>query len=474
MRAAGAILLASVTTLLLAAGLVGPEGETVAQGPLTLAVDADPTGNTATSVGNIDDCLSVDLGATFDVDIVIENVANLLGWESPFVYDKSILEVVDINVRLFQAANPNSNVINASESPPDRDGLFLIGAADVSKATDNGSGVLARLTLQAIGTGVSPASIPQVDFNNDGTPDLGPTLAALIFGAIEHLGDTNGDNLFDGPTDHARIAVGLPCTAATPTPTPTPTAVPGQTPEVGTPTPATAVLDADEDGVPDVSDQCPDDPAGASVDASGCSETQLEQLAEQVEEQLLEALTAGLNLDVSLDTVAVGGSTTVLAVFADENDEPVSGVDITFNIEEQPGSDADLDGEPEVTKASDAEGVAKATLNVGSTPGEIVVSATAEGQTETVTVTVAAVESAAEGPAAQTERTPEPDSPLADSTPGAAPAPMGGNTGDGSSDDGSGLPAWMVGVIIVAALALATGVLAAWRAVRDRSAIRRL
>jgi hypothetical protein len=187
---------------------------------------------------------------------------------------------------------------------------------------------------------------------------------------------------------------------------------------------------------------------------------------------LLERVTAGLNLDVSLDTVAVGGSTTVLAVFADENDEPVSGVDITFKIEEQPGSDADLDGEPEVTKASDAEGVAKATLNVGNTPGEIVVSATAEGQTETVTVT--AVESAAEGPAAQTEGTPGPESPVADGTPDSDPMPTAGSSGDDSSDDGSGLPAWMVGVIIVAALALATGVLAAWRAVRDRSAIRRL
>lgn len=467
--APGAFLLASITTFLLVGGLVAAEGATVAQSPVTLAVDADPTGNTDSSVGNIEDCLSVDLGATFDVDIVIRNVTNLLGWESPFVYDKSILEVVNINVRLFQAANPNSNVINASESPPDRDGLFFMGAADVSRATDNGSGVLARLTLQAIGTGTSPASIPQVDFNNDGTPDLGPTLAALTFGTIEHIGDTNGDNLFDGPTDHARIAVGLSCTAATPTPT----AGAGQTPEAATvtPTPPSAVLDTDEDGVPDVSDQCPDDPAGASVDASGCSETQLEQLAEQAEERLLERVTAGLNLNVSLDTVTVGGSTTVLAVFADENDAPVSGVDITFKIEDQPGSDAVLEGETEVTKASDAEGVAKATLNVGSTPGEIVVSATAEGQTETVTITVVGAD---EGPAAQTEGTPGPESPVADGTPGSDPMPTAGSSGDDPSDDGSGLPAWMVGVIIVAALALATGVLAAWRAVRDRSAIRRL
>ncbi|MDP2675771.1 MAG: hypothetical protein Q8Q00_12855 [Dehalococcoidia bacterium] len=452
--APGAFLLATVTAILLLAGVVVPQDEAVAQGPVTLAVDADPTGNTATSVGNIEDCRSVDTGDTLEVDIIVTNVVNLLGWEGFFEYEKSILEVTNVDVRLFQAANSRSNVINASETPPDTDGLYLVAAADNSKSTDSGSGVLARLTLRGVGTGISPAKLlKNRDFNGDGVPDLGPILSALTFDTIEHVGDENGDGLFDGTTRDARIAVGVPCSVVAPTPTPTPGA--GQTPGPGsgTPTPTPKPSDTDQDRVADVDDRCPGTSGGSSVDASGCSDTQMEALTEEAKDELLAALAAGLNLNVSLDTVAVGGSTSVIAVVADENEKPVSGVDISFKIEEQPGSDADLEDKAKVTKTSDADGFAEATLNVGSTPGEIVVSATAEGLTETVTVTIA-VESAAE--------TPDPADAVAQEPSGSVPVPGGAGSG------GGGLPTWMLAVIVVAALALVAGVLAAWRAARDR------
>ncbi len=94
-----------------------------------------------------------------------------------------------------------------------------------------------------------------------------------------------------------------------------------------------------------------------------------------------------MNLTAVLDAVTAGGSTDVIALCADENDNPLPNVGITFKIDKQPGSGANLDGEAEVTKTSDAEGVAEAKLNVGSTPGDIVASATAE-ECETVTITV--------------------------------------------------------------------------------------
>lgn len=465
MSAPGGFILVGVTAVLLAAGLAVPEGKTAAQSPVTLAVDADPTGNTATSLGSIEDCLSVDNGATLEVDIVITNVENLLGWEAFFEYDEAILEVTDVDVRQFQMANPKSNVINASEPLPDRDGVFLAAAAD-PRSVDSGSGVLARLTLQAIGTGISPAALPTL------APGVGPTLAALTYGSVEHIGDNDGDNVFDGETTPAQIAVGVPCSVVTPTPSPTPgpTPGPGQTPPAGTPTPTPSPSpktgDADDDRVADMDDQCPGTTTDADVDASGCSETQLEQLTQQAEEQLLGALAAGLNLAVSLETVAVGGSTTVLAVLADGNGEPLSGADIAFKIDEQPGGDANLDGGADVTKTADAEGFAEATLNVGSTPGEIVVSATAEGQTETVTVTVGAVEAAASGPTAS-EPASEPGDSAADGPAGDVIVAPGATT-DGSSD-GGGLPTWMVLVIVAAALVLAAGALTAWRAARDRA-----
>jgi cobalamin biosynthesis Mg chelatase CobN len=147
--------------------------------------------------------------------------------------------------------------------------------------------------------------------------------------------------------------------------------------------------DADGDGVPDVEDKCPGTATGASVDASGCSQAQLEELKKEAIEELLEQAAAGMNLTAVLDAVTAGGSTDVIAVCADENDNPLPNVDITFKIDKQPGSGANLDGEAEVTKTSDAEGVAEAKLNVGSTPGDIVASATAEEcEAETITVTV--------------------------------------------------------------------------------------
>src|SRR3972149_2767963 len=205
-----ALQLAALATLLLVGGLVMLEGEAAAQAPVTLAVDADSTGNTARSLGSIEECISVERGATFDVDITVKSVQNLLGWEAFFVYDKSILEVTHVNLRLFQQANGRSNVINASESVPDRDGLFFMAAADVGKATDSGDGVLARLTLTGVATGISPARLPQIDFNDDDIPDRGPVLSSLTFDTVNHVGDTNGDKLFDGDTSHARIAVGVP------------------------------------------------------------------------------------------------------------------------------------------------------------------------------------------------------------------------------------------------------------------------
>jgi hypothetical protein len=209
-----------------------------------------------------------------------------------------------------------------------------MGAADIGKAYDSGSGTLARLTLETIGKGLSPLELPQIDFNGDGPPDLGPTLSAVTFDELEHVGDVNGDELFDGPTGQARIAVDASCQAPTPTPSASTTPAP-------TPTP---LPDADGDGVPDESDQCPDTPDGTDVDASGCSQAQLDALKEEERQDLIDNAEPGMNLTATLDTVTAGGSTDLLAALADASGEPIPGVDVTFQIEEQPGSEADLEG----------------------------------------------------------------------------------------------------------------------------------
>jgi len=213
------------------AGAILHGKESAAQVTVTVGVDADPTGNTATSLGPIDSCLSVSTGDTFDIDIFITDVADLLAWETYFVYDMSVISIVSRDVMMFQAANPGSNVFDVSEGLPDIDGYYRIAAVDLAEppAPDSGSGVLARLTLKAIGPGVSPLSLSPLDINGDGTMDLGPWLKDS---EGESISDLDGDGFFDGPISDAQIAVDRACPGGTPVATP---AVPGASPSPAAP-----------------------------------------------------------------------------------------------------------------------------------------------------------------------------------------------------------------------------------------------
>ncbi len=242
-----------------------------------------------------------------------------------------------------------------------------------------------------------------------GTPNQAPTCAGVEVIAFEgtitpsfslNCSDPDGDALTcsivtQGSKGELSISS---CESATYTPNPDETGADtvtykanDGTDDSDTATVSVTILgDTDGDDVPDIDDQCPGTASGDSVDASGCSEAQLEELEEETKEELIEEAQAGqTSLSSVLTTVIAGGSTNVLALCADENDDPLPGVDITFKVDQQPGSDADLDGQAEVTNTTDAEGIAIAKLNVGSTAGDIVVSATAaECDTATITVTV--------------------------------------------------------------------------------------
>jgi len=204
-------------------------GRGSAQEGLAVGVDADPSGNTATSLGPIDQCVSVAKDDKFQVDVFITDVNNLLAWETYFSFDGSIVNVTDLDVDLFQAANANSDVFNASESLPSSGGLYRLGAIDFGQppSPDSGSGVLARLTLKAVGAGISPAILLTLDADNDGKPDLGTRLKDP---QERSLGDSNGDGIFDGTVFNAQIAVDRDCppgSAATPSPGTATPAVPG-------------------------------------------------------------------------------------------------------------------------------------------------------------------------------------------------------------------------------------------------------
>ena len=244
--------LAAATLLLAAAmlaGSVAQGGESSAQDAPTLGVDANPEGNTATSLGSPDRCLPVKKGATFQVDIFVTNVASLQAWEVYFVFDQRIVTVTDRDTDMFLAAAAGSNLFDASESLPSESGLYRAAAVDIGepKAPESGAGVLARLTLHAVGAGVSELAIGVIDPNDDGKIDLGPALWDPQGLAI---GDANGDDFFDGPFFNSQIAVDTECSGA---PVETPLASPTRPPASAT---------------------APVSPTGQTTPASGSTPTQ--------------------------------------------------------------------------------------------------------------------------------------------------------------------------------------------------------
>lgn len=190
-----------------------------AQEATALYVDLNPDGNTAVSLGNSDNCISVGVGDTFTIDLTVKDVSTLSAWEVYFVYDRSIVEIVDRELRMFLAAEEGSRPLNASESLPDRDGLLRIAEADLSTPpkAESGSGVLARLTLSARNEGRTFAGLPSIDIDDDGVADYGPRLFAP---GGRLIGDGDGDGLFDRPSPTTQVAVAVPCDEASPPPLP--------------------------------------------------------------------------------------------------------------------------------------------------------------------------------------------------------------------------------------------------------------
>lgn len=243
----GALVVSLCLGLLAVLGLLWsspPQAGRASQVTTALGIDADPTDNSATSLGQIDRCVSVAAGESFDVDIFVTDVASVVGWQATLTYDGSVLQVTNTDMELFLVGAERGRVLNLSDLVPDQDGSYSILVADATPGAmgHSGSGVLARITLKAVATGTSFLTL-------DGVMVVDP--------ASEAIGDVNGDENFDGPIGDAQVWVGEPCpsTLTTRTPGPSPsvtleptspttatpsTSTPAATPKPGQTTPATA------------------------------------------------------------------------------------------------------------------------------------------------------------------------------------------------------------------------------------------
>lgn len=222
-KAARAAIVFGLVTSTIAIGglaLTGPgtadTPTTVLAADITLGVDVETAGNDASTLGTIESCKRVNVGASFDVDLYITDVSGLRAWEYYLAFDSTKIHVTAQDFQMVKG-------FDASDPVPDSHSPHFLGIGSTSQVS--GSGVLARVTFQADAAGVGNIAISH--------DPVWPRLSGN-----DPIGDTTGDGYFDGPLIAGSVAVGQDCPGGpivTPTPGPTVTPAPSGTP---TPTPS--------------------------------------------------------------------------------------------------------------------------------------------------------------------------------------------------------------------------------------------
>jgi hypothetical protein len=201
-----------------------------------MSIDADTTGNSATSLGARDDCVQIAPGTSASLDITAlgippynnagtpataDDTGGVIGYSYVLEYDGTQLAVDAQDAAFLLSVNSGSSLFTGtSDGVPDNDGSFTGAVLDTGTGIpESGSGVLDRLTI-SVGAGAS-GLYPLTLTNN------------------EHV-DASGTAFAPATTEGALIAVATACPAASPTetptatptatPTPTPTATPTETP----------------------------------------------------------------------------------------------------------------------------------------------------------------------------------------------------------------------------------------------------
>jgi hypothetical protein len=170
-----------------------------------LAVDTNPTAapaNTATSLGSIEPCKSFVAAANqvFDIDVVVDSTPAMAAFGFDLIYNPAVLKVTALNVNLLLNSTPPAGaILHFTDATPDADGDFQVGEADLGGGLDGGAGVLARITMQVVGVGVSTLDISQ-DPNFLGNP---------------YVNNSFGNPYSIGAVHNGEVRVGSACATAT-------------------------------------------------------------------------------------------------------------------------------------------------------------------------------------------------------------------------------------------------------------------
>ena len=263
-HAARATLLAVAITLAAIAASAFGASPGQAGGPSIslLGIDTEIAGNSATSLGAIQRCTSIDSGDSLDIDIVVDSIPSqfpVVSFQYNLIYDPEVFRVTAVNNGLLLAANGGYQPFEGLSDPlPDTDGDFLMANLDAgTNPGETGPGVLSRVTLQATGGGVSSLGLIHAGVVNDA--------AELI--PIDKI-------------DFAAVAVGASCPQVLPEPSPqtqdngnggdgSGTGGDGDSATDGTDTGDDGDTGTGPDATPGGGDGATDSPDGDSSDAAG-------------------------------------------------------------------------------------------------------------------------------------------------------------------------------------------------------------
>ncbi|MGH9203873.1 MAG: hypothetical protein ACRD2A_21815, partial [Vicinamibacterales bacterium] len=106
--------------------------------------------------------------SSFTIDIVIQNVTSLAGYQSDFFFNPAVVTVTGKQTNFIMTPGPPPGLIDLSDPLPDGDGNYHILLATTGEGS--GSGVIIRLTLQPGADGMSALDLANVkmrDYNNN-------------------------------------------------------------------------------------------------------------------------------------------------------------------------------------------------------------------------------------------------------------------------------------------------------------------
>jgi hypothetical protein len=160
-------------------------------------------------LGLFEDCIDIpSVLGTIDIEVFVLDVDNLTAFQTDIAFPGSMVNITVSDTFWFLDFDPASSTTDISGATPDSSGTFEAGAVDFDLgAAETGSGILTRLTLQGMATGVGTVSLDTTDLNGDTLPDKGTTLTDS---SNNHPGDTIGnDGLYDGPYINKSITVAV-------------------------------------------------------------------------------------------------------------------------------------------------------------------------------------------------------------------------------------------------------------------------